>query len=494
MNLFKLSFSYLRRRWLNTLLNVLLLSFGIATIVVLLLFSYQVEDNLYKNAEGVDVVVGAKGSPIQLILSSIFHIDAPTGNVDLHEAKELMENPSVREVIPLALGDNYRGYRIVGTTTAYIEKYGGNLSEGTLWDHEFEVVAGAAVAKGEGLAAGDTFVSSHGFDGAGHSHEDQDLVVVGVLEPTGSVLDRLLLTGVETMWGIHGDTGNQERDEEHDHEHEEDHEHNEDHEHGEEHEHDDEHEHVDTPERTDHHEHSQVDDHTENDDHHHDGERDHSDHDESEIAVDDSNSHDGHEHPKGRNITDSSYLSDEYRDKQITSMLVRYSNPLAAAQFPRFVNAETNMQAAAPAVEITRLLGLLGVGLDAIEVFAYILILASILGIFIAMINSMKERKYDLAIMRTLGGSRLKLFAHVILEGILVAFAGTMLGIGLGHLAVEGIGTMMEEVRQFDITGLIIIPGEAWILILAIFIGLIAALVPAVRAYQTDIADTLSKT
>ena len=87
MNLFKLSYSYLRRRALNSLLNILLLSFGIATIVVLLLFSYQLEENLYSNAEGVDAVVGAKGSPIQLILSGIFHIDSPTGNIDLMKRK-----------------------------------------------------------------------------------------------------------------------------------------------------------------------------------------------------------------------------------------------------------------------------------------------------------------------------------------------------------------------------------------------------------------------
>lgn len=455
MNLFKLSFSYLRRRWLNTLLNVLLLSFGIATIVVLLLFSYQVEDNLYKNAEGVDAVIGAKGSPIQLILSSIFHIDAPTGNIDLHEAKDLMGNPAVREAIPLALGDNYRGYRIAGTTTGYIKKYGGDLAEGTLWDHEFEVVAGASVAAGEGLAVGDTFVSSHGFDGVAHAHDDHDLVVVGVLEPTGTVLDRLLLTGVETMWGIHGQNGD--------------------------HDHDDEHEHV------------HDESHSENGHHHHNDEHDHGDHTDAETVGDDGHSHNGHDHSKGRDITDSSYLSEEYGDEQITSMLIRYSNPLAAAQFPRFVNAETNLQAAASAVEITRLLGLLGVGLDAIEIFAYILILASILGIFIAMINSMKERKYDLAIMRTLGGSRFKLFLHVILEGVLVALAGTLLGLGLGHAAVEGIGMMMAEAQQFDITGRVFIPGESRILLLAIVVGVAAALIPAIRAYGTDIAHTLSK-
>lgn len=417
MNLFKLSYSYLRRRALNTLLNVLLLSFGIATIVVLLLFSYQLEENLYSNAEGVDAVVGAKGSPIQLILSGIFHIDSPTGNIDLEEAKTLIRNPMVESAIPLALGDNYRGHRIVGTTKAYPERYGAELAEGSLWEHPFDVVLGAGVAEAEGLDIGDTIQSSHGFAEEGMAHQDSDMTVVGILNDTGTVLDRLILTGVETMWGIHAP-----------------------HEAAVEHE-----------------------------------EGDHTSDDEAEI-------------------TDTSYLADEHSGEQITALLISYRNPLAAAQFPRFVNERTSMQAAAPAIEITRLLNLLGVGLDAIRVFAYVLIFASVLGIFIALLNSMKERKYDLAIMRSLGGSRLKLFSNVLLEGVMISVAGGVLGIVLGHLAVELVGQSFAEARQFAVTGFVFIPGEAWIIALAAGIGLLSSVVPAIQAYKTDIAYTLSKT
>jgi len=417
MNLFKLSFSYLRRRALNTLLNILLLSFGIATIVVLLLFSYQLEENLYSNAEGVDAVVGAKGSPIQLILSGIFHIDSPTGNIDLDEAKTLIRNPMVEDAIPMSLGDNYRGHRIVGTTKAYPQRYGAELTEGSLWEHPFDVVLGAGVADLEGLSIGDTIQSSHGFAEEGMTHQDSDMTVVGILDDTGTVLDRLILTGVETMWGIHAPHGA-----------------------GEEHE-DEDHDHADKAE-----------------------------------------------------ITDTSYLADEHSGEQITALLISYRNPLAAAQFPRFVNDRTSMQAAAPAIEITRLLNLLGVGLDAIRVFAYVLILASVLGIFIALLNSMKERKYDLAIMRSLGGSRMKLFTNVLLEGLMISLAGGVLGIVLGHTAVELIGQSFAEARQFAVTGFVYIPGEAWIIALSAAIGLLSSVVPAIQAYKTDIAYTLSKT
>ncbi|NBC87308.1 MAG: ABC transporter permease, partial [Bacteroidetes bacterium] len=138
MNLLKLSASYLRQRPFSTLLNVLILALGIATIVVLLLVSDRVEQNLTRNADGIDLVVGAKGSPLQLILSSVYHIDAPTGNISVAEAEGLMENRAVAEAMPLALGDSYRGFRIVGATHAYAEHYGGEVARGRFWSGTME--------------------------------------------------------------------------------------------------------------------------------------------------------------------------------------------------------------------------------------------------------------------------------------------------------------------------------------------------------------------
>lgn len=441
MSIFKLSLSYLKKRFLNTFLNVLLLSFGIATVVVLLLFSYQFEENLYSNAEGVDAVIGAQGSPTQLILSGIFHIDSPTGNIKLSEARELMEHPAVRSAIPLALGDNFQGYRIVGTTSEYHKQYEAELRDGDWWAHKFEVVVGADVAENTGLTLGDVILSSHGFSESGHVHDDHELIVTGVMERTGTVLDRLILTAVETMWGIH-------------------------------HTHDDHDDHDHEGAHSEHHAGHQ------NNNHDHNGEHSGSyDHEESGLTA----------------VTDESFLNEEHHGEEITVMLVKYANPLAAAQFPRFVNEQTSMQAAAPAVEITRLLNLLGVGIEAIRIFAIVLIIAALLGIFIAMLNSMKDRKYDLAIMRSLGGSRWKLFSQVILEGIIISILGGLLGLLLGHAAVGGVGILFEEARQFALSGSIFIPEELWVLALAIGIGIIASIVPAVQAYRTDIAETLSK-
>ena len=215
MNLLKLSASYLRQRPFSTLLNVLILALGIATIVVLLLVSDRVEQNLTRNAEGIDLVVGAKGSPLQLILSSVYHIDAPTGNIPVAEAEALMENRAVAEAMPLALGDSYRGFRIVGATQAYAEHYGGEVARGRFWSGTMEATLGAVAAREVGLDVGDVFYSAHGLGAGGEAHDEHPIEVVGVLAETGTVLDRLLLTSIETVWDVHGAHGDEHHGDEH---------------------------------------------------------------------------------------------------------------------------------------------------------------------------------------------------------------------------------------------------------------------------------------
>ena len=112
MNLATISFAYLKARSLNTLLNILLLALGVATIVLLLLATTQLDQRMRRDAQGIDLVVGAKGSPMQVILSSIYHLDVPTGNIPYKQALEISKHRLVKKAIPLALGDSYKGARI----------------------------------------------------------------------------------------------------------------------------------------------------------------------------------------------------------------------------------------------------------------------------------------------------------------------------------------------------------------------------------------------
>lgn len=421
MNLFKISLAYIYRRKLNTLLNMVLLGLGTGIVIVLLLFGEQFEENLHRNVQNIDVVVGAKGSPLQLILSSVFHVDVPTGNIPLLEARELAKNRAVAQAIPLALGDNYRGYRIVGTTSEYARHYRAELIDGTFWDAPYQVVIGAQVVNETGLALGDKVISSHGLtaETASDQHESQPFRVVGVLQPTGSIIDRLLLTSVETVWLVHEP--------------------------------------------------------------HEEGEGDEQDHHMESHADEDS----------ARDVLGLSLDSEADAEREVTSLLIRYRSPIAAVSFPRYVNKETKFQAASPAFETTRLFALLGVGLEVVRVFGGVLVFAAALSIFVVLYNAMKDRRYDLAMMRALGASRGKLFVQVLVEGVLLTLMGTGLGFALGHASTEVIGAWVREAQHINLTGWIILPDEFWLIGLALVLGGVSALIPALQVYRTDVAQTL---
>src|SRR5262249_45286030 len=151
-----------RARPLVTALNLLLLALGIATITLLMLATGQIEQRMGRDARGIDLVVGAKGSPMQLVLSAVFHLDAPTGNIPLADAQALRRSRAVKKALPPALGDSYRSFRIVGTSHDYPAHYGSRLAAGRLWDAPMEVVLGAETAAATGLGLGAEFTGAHG--------------------------------------------------------------------------------------------------------------------------------------------------------------------------------------------------------------------------------------------------------------------------------------------------------------------------------------------
>ena len=201
MNAFSLAIAAIRARGLQSSLCVLAGAAGIALLSAIFLISTALDRGLARNAEGVDVVVGAKGSPLQLVLSTVYHADVPTGNIEAEDAERVSHNPAVRLAVPLALGDNYHGWRIVGTTPDYLTMHHATLADGRQWNVPFEAVAGALT----GLEVGDEFAGVHGFAADGDDvHHFHNYTIVGRLKPTGTVLDRLILTSVESVQQLHG--------------------------------------------------------------------------------------------------------------------------------------------------------------------------------------------------------------------------------------------------------------------------------------------------
>jgi putative ABC transport system permease protein len=254
-----------------------------------------------------------------------------------------------------------------------------------------EATLGAEVAARTKLSVGAKFAGAHGLGEGGDEHESDPYQVVGVLAPTGTVLDRIVLTSVESVWNVH--------------------------EHG---------------------------------------------------------------APAGA-------------PKEITALLIQYASPLAAVTLPRMVNATSALQAAAPAYESARLFRMIGVGVDVLRAFGVILMLAAGLSVFIALLNALEERRYDLAIMRMLGATPARLMGLMLLEGCVLAVAGGIVGLALGHLMTEALGAALSQAQQSAVTGWAWSDNEWWLLAAALAVGIAAALIPAWRAYRSDVAPVLAE-
>ena len=208
MNIVKLSYKNIVTKPLQTFLTVLILSLSIGLLLGVKQLNKVFESQLQQSLNGVDMVVGAKGSPLQLVLSAVLHIDNPTGNISYTEAKKIAKGRYIEEAIPISIGDNYKGYKLVGTTTSFIDLHKTSLENGTLFNKPFEVVLGNAVAKNLGLKIGDTFSSAHGMiENAIENHDENPLKVVGILKPTQNVIDRLIVTNLESIWHMHEHEG-----------------------------------------------------------------------------------------------------------------------------------------------------------------------------------------------------------------------------------------------------------------------------------------------
>jgi putative ABC transport system permease protein len=203
MNVFKLIGAFVRRRPLTWGFHALTLALGIAVLTAVLALNAGLSGRFQRDLGGIDLVVGAKGSPLQLILSSVFELDQPTGNIPLPTVQLLRNNMMVRRAVPVSLGDNVAGFRIVGTSPQYGEIYDAKLAAGHWWTERMEAVIGSEAERRLHYKIGQTFVGDHGLAPGGETHKDSPYRVVGILKPTGAVIDRLVLTDSASVWKVH---------------------------------------------------------------------------------------------------------------------------------------------------------------------------------------------------------------------------------------------------------------------------------------------------
>lgn len=389
---------------LNTFLSIILLTASVSIISILILLQKQFEEKFSSSMDNIDLVLGAKGSPLQLILSSVYQMDAPPGNISYADAEVWMNKPAVESAVPLAYGDNYLGYKIVGTTDAYLRHFKLILREGKTFSSDFEVVVGAGIADNIGLKIGDTFFGTHGDAEEGEVHDHHAYKVVGILSPSGKIADQLILSNIESVWHMH------------------------------------EHEHT---------EESDVHEHT----------------------ADDA----GHE------------------GKEITAVLLKLRNNMAKVMWQRVIPQNTEMQAASPILEINRLFTLFGVGITALRYLAYGIMLISGISIFVALYNTLKERKYEFALLRITGASKIQLLWLVLLESIFLCSIGFILGIIFGRIGLYFISLSSQEEFKMAFNPFDFLWKEEGSLLMAtLLVGIVAAVIPALKAYSLNISKTLA--
>ena len=369
-----------------------LMILGMTIITVSILVNQITKDTFNKNNPNLDVIVGAKGSPLQLVLSSIHHIDIPTGNISYKNAKNIIKHPAIKFGVPISLGDNFQNFRIVGTEKKFFKLYNAQIETGSIWRKPMQSVIGFNVANSTKLKIDKFFVGSHGLIDTGDVHAEQPYKVVGVLKKTGTILDNLIITSLDSVWLLHSNK--------------------------------------------------------------------------NEI----------------KNSRDS---------LEVTALLLKYKNKTSAFSFPRLINRNTNMQAASPNLEISKLFKLTGEAHKAINYLSILIVSLSFVGILFTLLNNISERRYDLAILRTLGFSKEKIFSIILIEGMTISFLGSFIGLIFG-------GIVYKSIEYFSLLGKNIIAGQfeliyelivVWFIIL--IISFVACLIPCIKAYKQNIRSTL---
>ena len=543
--LFRLAWKSLLNRRLTAGLTVASVAVSVMLLVAVDRIRTETRASFVNTISGVDLVVGARGGPINLLLYAVFRVGDATSNISWESYQQIAARPEVAWSVPLSLGDAHRGYRVLGTTDYYFVhyRYGRDreltFEIGKPFANAREAVLGAEVAAALGYAMGDGIVVSHGIGEVSFvHHDDAPFTVAGILAPTGTPVDRTVhvsLAGIEAMHSESGehDHGHDEHADEEDHdghdehhggehaehrasEHDEHHggEHDEHHDDQAEHhdsEHDEHDEHHDDADHDEHH-----DDHAEHDDGEH-AEHHDSEHDEHHDAADHAEHHDDHaEHDDGDHAEHHDGEHDEHADDHdahhddhaehhdgehaepqpdaITAFLVGlHSRPLAL-RLQRFVNEYEGepLMAILPGATLQQLWDLVGVVEVALVSVAVLVVAAGLIGMTTTLLAGLAERRREMAVLRAVGAGRGWVFALLIVESAMLAATAAVVGAAAAYGAMFAGRAVLE-----DRFGLALAGGAPGLFDLAVVLGVtlagvLAAAFPAWRAYRYSLADGLA--
>lgn len=466
---FALGFKSLWHRRLTALLTVCSVAVGVALLTGVERIRTGAKASFANTISGADLIVGARGGPLHLVLYSLFRVGDATNNIRWASYQAIAERPEVAWTIPLSLGDAHRGFRVLGTNADYFAHYrfgrdrSLQFAQGRMFADAADAVLGADVAAALGYRVGDAIVVSHGIGQTSFEHHDDNpFRVVGVLARTGTPVDRTVHVTLEGVRDMHAEPG-------------------------------------------DGHDHDRAEDH-DADDQHHDAHEDHdADHADGGHDADDQH-HDDHE-DRDAAQTDADHHADDHEDRDADHADVDHDVPAAITAcivglkarpqlllFQRFVNEYTEepLLAVAPGVALRQLWELVAVVETALLLVSALVVVAGLVGMLAMLLANVAERRREMAVLRAVGAGRGLVFGLLAAEAAMLAAGGAALGVAAVHGALLAArGAVLE---RFGLALAAPWPGtfEAVVVGAVAAAAALVAAVPAWRLYRFSLADGLT--
>ena len=466
----KLGLLSLLNRRVTFALTVASIALSVALILGIERLRTEARDGFTDTVSGIDLIVAARGNHVQILMATVFGVGSTTNALDGATYARLADLPGVAWAVPLAHGDNHRGFPVVGTTHDYFARfrYAGGVplafAAGAPFADAQGAVVGSEVARQLGYGVGSVIVNAHGAgDVAFDVHDEAPFTLTGVLARTGTPVDRMVFVSLEGFAAIHAEAQAGARG-------------------------------ADplgrpggrpaaaAPQRTAaghdaHRDHAGDDDHKDEGREHHDGHDDrgheaHPDHDGERDHLA------GHAHAPGK--LNAVYLGLE--SKSAVLSLQRF-----IAEFP-----DEPLSAVLPAATLLELWSLTAVAENSLRLVALAVVVAGVLGMLTMVSATLEARRREFAILRSVGAAPGHVFALIVFEAAVITAAGLACGVGLFYLAVLAADPLLAD--RFGLRmGLDAPSAREWgVLLLIGLFGLLASLFPAYRVYRRTLADGLT--
>lgn len=360
---------------------------------------------------GTDLIVGARSGSVQLLLYSVFRIGNATNNITWESYRDIAARPEVEWIVPISLGDSHRQFRVMGTTAEFFDRYkyrqgrGLEVADGAVMADLFDTTIGADVAATLGYKVGDPIVVAHGI-ASFTKHDDQPFRISGILEKTGTPVDRTVIVSLEAIEAIHVDWQN------------------------------------------------------------------------------------GAQLP-GQSTPIEVIRQMDLTPKAMTAALVGVESPLQTFGLQRAINdyPEEPLLAVLPGVALQELWAIVGVAETALLGVSAMVVITALIGMMATIFSSLNERRREMAIFRAMGARPTTIMGLLVLEAVLTAAAGAVIGVLMLYAGLLVAQPMIDS--AFGLWLPVDAPSlrEGGVLLGVVAAGAIVSLVPAFRAYRLSLAD-----